>query len=94
MAEKLQAAGIITRATERSKEQKQTEARITLEREYRERLFGNVRTELANYTLDGSVTIPDPIMLTLLRELVTQFFTRVSYEDTCLSTPGNDGRLK
>lgn len=84
VADKLKEAGIVTYADKRATEQKKAEAKVELERSYRERLFGSVRTEVINFTLDGKVAIPDTIMLMLLRDLVVRYFTRVAYEDASL----------
>lgn len=83
LADKLKEAGIETGDAKREKEQKKNEAKAETERAVRERLFDNIRTEVWNYTLDGAVTFPDDIMLTLLRDLVVSVFHR-AYDDTCL----------
>lgn len=83
IADKLKEAGIETGDEAREKEQKKALAKAETERAVRERLFDNIRTEVWNYTLDGAVTFPAPIMLTLLQDLVVNVFQR-AYDDTAL----------
>lgn len=81
LADKLKEAGIDSSDAKATKEKKRLEAKLAVERAYRERLFKNVRTEIGNYTLDGVPTIPSEVSAYLLRYVAMQMFERL-YGDT------------
>lgn len=81
LADKLKEAGIESSDAKADKAKKRIEAKVTIERTYRERLFKNVRTEIGNYTMDGVPTIPSEISAHLLMLVALQMFERL-YGDT------------
>jgi ParB/RepB/Spo0J family partition protein len=80
LAEKLKEVGIESRAAKNDDEAKKLKAKVARERDYRERLFSNLRTEVFKLTLPGVPSLLEAATSWILMRAAEQLFQRL-YSD-------------